>query len=67
MCVVRLASVPQRGVSIEVTTWEGQVAHLQASKIELVRDASGADGGRVDVVNSGPFRLSELDLDYEAF
>ncbi len=43
-CVARLASAPQRGVSIEVTAWEGQVAHLQASKIERVRDAIG---GRV--------------------
>ncbi len=54
--VARLASAPQRGVSIDVTAWEGQVAHLQASKIELVRDANGSDGGRVDVVDCGPFR-----------
>ncbi len=44
-CVARLVSIPQRGVGIEVTAWEGQVAHLQARKIERVRDASGSDGG----------------------
>ncbi len=42
---------------IEVTAWEGQVAHLQASKIERVRDAIG---GRVDVEDWGPFPTGEL-------
>ncbi len=42
-------------------------AYLQASKIERVRDASGSDGGRVDVVDCGPFPTGELDLDIETF
>ncbi len=40
---------------------------MQASKIERVRDASGSDRGRVDVVDCGPFPTGELDLDSEAF
>ncbi len=43
------------------------MAHLQAGKIERVRDANGLDGGRVDVVDCGPFPTGELDLDCEAF
>ncbi len=39
------------------------MAHLQASKIKRVRDASGSDGGRVDVVDCGPFPKGELNLD----
>ncbi len=31
------------------------MAHLQARKIEHVRDASGSGGGRVDAVDCGPF------------
>ncbi len=48
-CVTRLVTSPPRGVDIKVTAWE------QASKIERVRDASGSDGGRVDVVDCSPF------------
>ncbi len=66
-CVTRLVSVPQRGVDIEVTAEEVQVAHLQVRKIERVRDASGSDGGHVHVVDCGPFPTGELDLDSEAF
>ncbi len=54
-CVARLVSVPQMGVGIEVTEGEGQVAHLQASKIERFRDANGSDGGLVDVVDCGTY------------
>ncbi len=43
------------------------MVYLQASKIELVRDANGLDGGSVDVVDCGPFPTGELDLDCEAF
>ncbi len=50
-----------------VTAKEGQVAQLQASKIERVCYASGSDGGCVDVVDCGPFPTGELDLDSEAF
>ncbi len=49
------------------TVFEGQVAHLQASKIERVRDASGSGGGRADVVDCGHFSAGELDLDCEVF
>ncbi len=66
-CVARLVSVLQRGVGIEVTAYEGQVTHLEASKIERVRDASGSDGGRIDVVDCGPFPAGKLNLDCEAF
>ncbi len=66
-CVTRLVTSPPRGVDIKVTAWEGQVAHLQTSKIERVRDASGSDGGRVDVVDCSPFTTGELVLDCEAF
>ncbi len=66
-CVARLVSVPQRGVGIEVTAYEGQVALLHASIIYRVRDASRSDGGRVDVVDCGPFPAGELNLDCEAF
>ncbi len=40
---------------------------MQVRKIERVRDASGSDGGRVDVVDCKPFLTGELDLDCEAF
>ncbi len=40
---------------------------MEASKIERVRDASGTDGGRVDVVDCGPFPVGKLNLDCEAF
>ncbi len=40
---------------------------MQACKIERVRDASGSDGGRVDVVDRGPFPTGELNVDFEAF
>ncbi len=50
-CIARLFGVPQGGVGIEVNALEGQMAHLEASKIERVRDASRSDGGRVDVVD----------------
>ncbi len=43
------------------------MAHLQASKIDCVRDANGSDGGRVDAVDCGPFPTGELNLDCEAF
>ncbi len=43
------------------------MTHLQASKLERVRDASGSGGGRVDIVDFGPFPTAELDLDCEAF
>ncbi len=43
------------------------MAHLEASKIERVCDASGLDGGRVDVVDCGLFPTGELNLDWEAF
>ncbi len=42
------------------------MAHLEASKVERVRDASGSDGGRADVVDCGPFPTVEPDLDSEA-
>ncbi len=42
------------------------MTHLEASKIERVRDASGSDGGRVDVVDCGPFPAGKLNLDCEA-
>ncbi len=41
------------------------MAHLQESKIERVRDASGSDGDRIDVADCDPFPTGELDL--EAF
>ncbi len=41
------------------------MAHLQASKIERVCDASRSDGGRVDVVDCDPFPTGELHLDCE--
>ncbi len=40
---------------------------MQACKIERVRDASGSDGGRVNVVDCGPVPTGELGLDSEAF
>ncbi len=43
------------------------MAHLEASKIERVCDASGSDGGRVDVVDCDPFPTGELHLDCETF
>ncbi len=43
------------------------VAHLEASKIERVRDASGSDGGRVDVVDYGLLPTGKLNLDCGAF
>ncbi len=43
------------------------MAHLQANKIERVRDASRSDGGRVDAVDCGPFPTGELNLNCEAF
>ncbi len=43
------------------------MAHLQASKIERVHDASGSDGSRVNFVDCGPFQTGELDLDCESF
>ncbi len=64
-CVARL--VPLRGVGIAVTALVGQVTHLQASKVEGVRDASGSEGDRVDVVDCDPFPKRKLDLDSEAF
>ncbi len=42
------------------------MAHLQAGTIEPVRDASGSDRGRVDVVDCDPFP-EELDLECEPF
>ncbi len=40
---------------------------MQASKIERVRDASGSDGGRVGVVDCGPFPAGKLNLDGKVF
>ncbi len=54
-CFARLVSVPRRGVGIVVKAQECQVAHLQASKMERVRDTNESDGGRVDVVDFSPF------------
>ncbi len=65
--VARLVSAPQKGVGIEVTAWEGQVAHLQANIIKRARDAGGSDGGRVDVVVGGSFPAGKLNLECEAF
>ncbi len=56
-CVTRLIGVPQRAVGIEVTAWECQVAHLQASKIERVRNASGSDGCRLSRSKESPVSL----------
>ncbi len=42
------------------------MAHFQASRIERVRDGSGSDGDRVDVVDCGLFPTGELDLNCEA-
>ncbi len=52
---------------IEVTTYDGQMAHLQVRKIECVRDASLWEGGRVDVVDCRPFLTGELDMGSETF
>ncbi len=38
---------------------------MQAKKIGRVRDASGSDGGRVDLVDCGPFPTGELNLGRE--
>ncbi len=43
------------------------MAYLQVSEIERVRDASGSDGGRLDVMDCGPFPTGELNLDCETF
>ncbi len=37
------------------------MAHLQAGKIECVRDASGMDGDRVELVDCGPFPTEALE------
>ncbi len=65
--VTRLVRAPQRRVGIDVTTYEGLVAHLQTSKIKRVRNASRSDGNLVGVVEFRPFPTGKLNLDCEAF
>ncbi len=43
------------------------MARLQVSKVERVRDASGSNGDRVNVVDCAPFPTGERDLLCEAF
>ncbi len=66
MRVACMVSNPQMGVGTEATVFDVQMAHLQASKMVRVRDASGWDGGGVDVVACGPLPMGELDTDCEA-
>ncbi len=43
------------------------LANLQAGKVERVGDASGSDGGHVDVADCSTFSTGGLDLGREAF
>ncbi len=46
---------------------EGEYRQLQTRKIKPVRDASGSDGSRVEVMGCGPFPTRELNLGCETF
>ncbi len=54
-------------VGNEVTTYVGQMVHLQARIIECVNDASESGWGCVYIVDCHPFPAGELDLDCVAF
>ncbi len=65
-CLPRVPRPSKRSGHL-VTVYESQVAQLQASKIERVRDASGSGGGGADIVDCGQFLVGKLGLGCEPF